>query len=158
MIAMGMFLRATRIHRICWAGRQARITCGAGWCPALGKKAFMIRMLMMLALLATVGCSISTSSESSADSSQSSTRSSASISRSSPGGKAMYREDVRTYTAASVKSQGPVDAFEKQLGELARRSGVTNWEDDETTYVGIGEGLRDAIADPVQVSRYATHF
>src|SRR5437016_7176008 len=86
------------------------------------------------------------------DSSKSSTRSSASISRSSPGGKASYREDVRTYTAANVKSQGPVDAFEKQLGELARRNGVTNREDDETTYVGIGEGLGDAIADPVQVS------
>ena len=120
----------------------------------------MMRLLMVLVLvlLVSAGCSISTSSESAADSSKSSTRSADSSSRSSPGGKSSYREDVRTYTAANVKSQGAVVAFEKQLGELARRNGVTNWEDDEITYVGIGEGLREASADPVQVSRYATHF
>ena len=130
---------------------------------ALRKKASMgsfgsvaVQAPLLLALLGLVGCSVSTSSESSAESS----KSSASISRSSAsaGRKASYREDVRTYTAAYVRSSGPFDVFEKQLGELARQYGVTNWEDDEATYVGIGEGLGEASVGQAQLATYTTHL
>lgn len=114
------------------------------------------RVLVILALLPLAGCSFSTSSKSasdSSDSSESSSRSSTSKERQS-----RYREDIRGYTAAYVKSGGPFDAFEKTLGELARRHGVTNWEDDQTTYVGFGEGLGDAGVDEIQLVTYKTRL
>jgi hypothetical protein len=116
--------------------------------------------LLVLALLVTTGCSLSAGpsvrnmSESSSDSSNSS----ASSSRSSGGGKSAYRDDVRSYTAAHLKSGGSLEAFEKKLGEVARRHGVTDWEDDQTTYIGIGEGLSASMASAVQLATYKTHF
>lgn len=114
------------------------------------------RVLVILALLPAAGCSFSTSSNSasdSSDSSESSSRSSTSKERHS-----RYREDIRAYTAAYVKSGGPFDAFEKKLGDLARRHGVTNWEDDQPTYVGIGEGLGDAGVGEIQLVTYKTRL
>lgn len=120
-------------------------------------------ILLIPALLVLTGCSVSTSSQSASDafaSSESSSRSSVSSSRSSSGGErqSRYREDVRSYTAASVRSGARLDAFAKQLGELARSHGLTNWEDDETTYVGIGEGLGDAAVGTAQLETYKTSF
>ncbi len=57
-----------------------------------------------------------------------------------------------------MKSGGPLDAFEKKLGALARGYDVTNWEDDPTTYVGIGEGLGAAGVGEVQFGTYTAHF
>ena len=114
------------------------------------------RTLIIPALLILAGCSLSTSSRSlsdSSDSSESSSRSSTSKER-----RSRYREDVRSYTATYVKSGGPFDAFEKELGELARRHGVTNWEDDQTTYVGLGEGLGDAAVREAQLETYKAIF
>jgi len=121
------------------------------------------RILLIPLLFAVVGCSVSTSSESSSDafaSSESSSHSSASSSRSSTGKErdSRYREDVRSYTAAYVKSGGQFDAFEKELGLLARRHGLTNWEDEQTTYVGIGEGLGDAAVGADLLETYKTRF
>ena len=113
--------------------------------------------LLVVALLVTTGCSLSASSESFGASSDSS-NSSASSSRSSGGRKSAYRDDVRSYTAAYVKSGGSLEAFEKKLGEVARRHGVTNWEDDRTTYVGIGEGLGASMASEGQLATYKAHF
>lgn len=96
----------------------------------------------------------------SSQSSENSSRSSGSSSRSSTRSaqKESYREDVRRYTAAHVKSGGAIDTFEKKLGELARRYGVTNWEDDQTTYLGIGEGLGDAGVGAIQLATYKTQL
>ncbi len=114
------------------------------------------RFLVILALLLSAGCALSTSSRSvsdSSDSSESSSRSSTSKER-----QGRYREDVRTYTAVYLKSGGHVDAFEKQLGELARRYGVTDWESDEATYVGMGEGFSDAGVGPTELETYKIQF
>ena len=112
------------------------------------------RILLVTALLVLVGCSLSTSSRSasdSSDSSESSSRSSTSKERQS-----RYREDVRSYTAAYVRSGGELDAFERELGDLARSHGLTNWEDDQTTYVGVGEGLGDAAVGEAELETYKT--
>src|SRR2546428_14118618 len=112
------------------------------------------RILLIPAFLVLVGCSLSTSSRSSSDSSdssESSSRSSTSEERQS-----RYREDVRSYTAAYVRSGGQLDAFEKELGELARRHGLTNWEDDQTTYVGVGAGLGAAAVGEAPLETYTT--
>lgn len=121
------------------------------------------RILLIPALLVVVGCSLSTSSQSSSDafaSSENSSRSSASSSRSSTSSErhSRYREDVRSYTAAYVRSGGQFDAFEKELSQLALRHGLTNWEDDQTTYVGIGEGLGDAAVGEALLETYKTRF
>jgi len=115
---------------------------------------FFPRILLIGALLVLVGCSFSTSSRMTSDfldSSESSSRSSTSKERHS-----RYREDVRSYTAAYVRSGGGFDAFTKELGELARRHGLTNWEDDQTTYVGVGEGLGDAAVGEAELETYKT--
>lgn len=118
---------------------------------------------LLFVLCVAAGCSLSTSAEMGSDSSRSSetsSRSSESSSRSSTSEKkaSRYREDVRSYTAAYIKAGGPVEAFEKKLGELARRYGVTNWEDDPATYAGIGEGLADAGVGRVDLVAYTSQL
>src|SRR5215475_11761986 len=117
--------------------------------------------VLLLAVVAlSAGCSFSdssgASSESSAHSSDSSAHSSDSSSRSSsPDNKeSAYRDDVRDYTEAYVKSGGQFDAFQKRLGELARKYDVTNWEDSLATYEGVGAGLGRAKVRQSQVDAY----
>jgi hypothetical protein len=72
--------------------------------------------------------------------------------------KEHYLQDVRSYTAANVREGVPLETFQKELGELARAHGLTHWEDDETTYLGIGEGLSDAAVGTAQLEMYKTSF
>jgi len=113
--------------------------------------------LAVLALFASA-CSFSKSSESSSDSSAASSRS---LSSSSPDGKSKneqaYRQDVGDYTASWARSKGdPGDGaeFQKGLARIAERHGVTNWEADRATYLGIGQGLRSAGVAPDDVSAF----
>jgi len=113
----------------------------------------LLVLLVALVVVSSAGCSFSASSESS---SESSARSSESSSRSSsPESKeATYRDDVRDYTEAYVKSGGQFDAFQRRIGELARRYDITNWEDTLATYEGVGAGLGRAKVNQVQVDAY----
>ena len=101
-------------------------------------------VLVGTAVLLLVGCSISESVKSSFESSAASSGSSSSSSGSSSADRASYRSDVRDYTSAYVKSGAPIDNFDHGLQNVAERHHVTNWENDQDTYVGIGEGLRAA--------------
>lgn len=108
-----------------------------------------------LVLLAT-GCSISTSSSSPFEwSSDSSASSSGSSSRDR---SAEYRNDVRDYTAAYVQSGGDFDAFTRGLTNVAAKHGVSNWESDTNTYVGIGQGLKKAGVTPMQLDVWKTNL
>jgi hypothetical protein len=91
-------------------------------------------LLLLAIVLVPLGCSFSASSKSPSDSSASSSGSS------SPGDTA-YFDDVRSATEAYAKSGGPFDAYQKQLGDLAKQRGVTNWEENLGAYAAIGEGL-----------------
>src|SRR5207245_9129799 len=87
---------------------------------------FSSRILLIGALLVLVGCSLSTSSRMVSDvldSSESSSRSRTSKERHS-----RYREDVRSYTAAYVRSGGGFDAVTKEPGQLAGGQGHTHAE------------------------------
>lgn len=106
------------------------------------------------------GCSFSTSSASISDSiTQSSTSVSDSISSSSPDGSSKseqaYREDVRDYTVAATRTGRDVTSFETGLAQVAEQHGITNWEADAATYVGIGEGLKRAGLSPAAVDGWA---
>jgi hypothetical protein len=57
-----------------------------------------------------------------------------------------------------VKSGGQFDAFTRGLGDLAKKHGITNWEDNEATYVGIGKGLGVAKVTQMQVDTYKTNL
>ena len=102
-----------------------------------------------------VGCSFSDSSESISKSVSSPFTSS---SRSSGGSDQSYRDDVRDYTAAYVKSGGDFDAFQKQIAKLAAKHGITDWELDTNTFVGIGEGLKKAGATPTELAAWKTNL
>ncbi len=124
----------------------------------------LLGFLVALAALGPLGCSISTSlsdsSESGSDSSGSLSDSSGSSSgSSSPESKeAAYRDDVRDYTAAYVKSGGRIADFDKTLGQLARSRGITNWEENMATYEGIGRGLGKAGVNGAELDSYVQNL
>ena len=122
----------------------------------LGAMNTMLALFLTVVVASSVGCSFSASSESSAGSSESSSHSSESSSKSSsPESKeAAYRDDLRDYTEGYVKSGGQFDAFQKRIGELARKYDITNWEDSMATYEGVGAGLGRAKVNQVQVDAY----
>src|SRR5687768_12906392 len=96
-----------------------------------------LHAVLVLVMLMPLGCASSDSSASSAKSSGSSADSSGSSSRSSSpaDAKATYRDELRTYTAGYAKAGGQVDdAYQKELGDIARRYGISDWENSETTF------------------------
>ena len=110
-----------------------------------------------LILLAPLGCSLSKSSSDSSESSSASSRSSSASS--SPASKeALYKDDVRDYTAAYVKSGGRIADFTQKVGGLATARGITNWEENMATYEGVGEGLGKAEASGVELDTYVTNL
>jgi hypothetical protein len=117
----------------------------------------LLSLFAGLILLAPLGCSLS---KSSSDSSESASDSSASSSASSsPASKeSLYRDDVRDYTAAYVKSGGRIADFNQKVGELAKARGITNWEENVATYDGIGQGLAKAGASGVELDTYVTNL
>lgn len=115
-------------------------------------------VLAAAALTLASACSFSASSKSISDSisgssesiSDSSTSSSPSDEKKTSDSEALYREDVRTFTAAWVRDGGDPASFQRGLGSIARRHGISDWEAVATTWTGIGEGLRSAAATTQQ--------
>lgn len=110
-------------------------------------------------VLGTAGCSISESISKSVSSPfEWSSASSASSSGSSPNRSEAYRNDVRDYTQAYVKSGGDFDTFTRGLSNIASKHGVSNWESDDNTYVGIGQGLKKAGVTAMQLEVWKTNL
>jgi hypothetical protein len=105
---------------------------------------------VLLVLSTAIGCSFSDSSGSISKSISSPFQSSSS---SSPGAEA-YQNDVADYTHAYIISGGQFDTFWKGLASVAERHGVTNYEADDPTYVGIGQGLAKSKFTQVQVETF----
>jgi len=104
------------------------------------------RVALALLPLALSGCPASNSAQSPSESVQGSVASvvssAASSGSSSPGAaERAYRADVSEYTATYLHSSGDVRRFTAGLARLAERRGITDWEQNEATYVGVGEGL-----------------
>ena len=111
-----------------------------------------------LAIL-VAGCSISESISKSVSSPfEWSSDSIASSSGSSSRTRANYVSDVRDYTQAYVKSGGDFDSFTRGLSDIAAKHGVSNWESDNDTYIGIGQGLRKAGATSMQLEVWKTNL
>lgn len=108
-------------------------------------KPFLFPALVVISL--AQGCSFSASSESSSDSSASSSESSASIlsspSSSSSENKKEYQLQIMNYTSAYItSSEFDRAVYTRGISEIATGHGITNWEDDEATLIGIGRGLK----------------
>ena len=110
-----------------------------------------------IVLCFSAGCGVFKSSttqasvESSSDSSAASSRSSSSPFRwssdsSSPSDASSlaYQRDVTDYTAKVAASEGDVQSFQRDLSAIAEGHGVTDWEQDDSTYLAIGRGLAKA--------------
>lgn len=105
--------------------------------------------------LAMIGCSISNSIS---DSISSPFKWSSESLSSSGGGKEAYQGDVRDYTEAYVRSSSDFEGFTKGLASLAAKHGISNWEADEGTYTGIGQGLAKAQVKQTQLEVYKTNL
>lgn len=116
-----------------------------------GKVGRSIVWLAAFGIVGLAGCgSLSDSSKSS--SKIISSPSTSSSRSSSP--ETAYREDVRDYTAAHVKSGGGTADLRAEIGKLAEKHGISDWESNEATYRGIGEGLDKAGYGQVEVDAF----
>ena len=107
--------------------------------------------------IAITGCSLSYSSGSISDSTSSIVSSPSSIS----GKSKKYQNEVADYTMAYVKSSQPgadYTSFLKGLSDIAAKEGVTNWDQDSLTYMGIGKGLKKADVEGVAYETYKKNF
>ena len=103
------------------------------------------------------GCSISYSSKSISDSTSSIVSSPSSVS----GKSKKYQNEIADYTMAYVKSSQPgagYDTFLKGISDIAAKEGVTNWDQDSLTYMGIGKGLKKANIEGVAYETYKKNF
>ena len=103
-----------------------------------------------LCFVHVTGCSISKSVESSSEIISSPIKSS---SKSSSPDDA-YRDDVRDFTAAYLKSGGDASTLEEEVAEVAEKRGISDWEQSESTYVGMGAGLAKAGLNQAELDAY----
>jgi hypothetical protein len=112
-------------------------------------------LLFAASLVGVSACSLSYSSKSISDSISSPFKSS---SDSSGDSHAAYQADVRDYTAAYIRSGGDYDTFERKIGSVAAKHGITDWELDTGTYVAIGQGLRKGGLKPIELAAWKTNL
>ena len=115
-------------------------------------------LLSALCLCGATGCfkssTLQASSESSSDSSSSFSKSSSPDSKSDT---LAYERDVRDTTARHAAAGIPdVRALEREVAAVAATYGVTDWEQDAHTYVGIGRGLAKAGVSEPELDRFTT--
>lgn len=121
-------------------------------------KQTILTLTVVASLLTLQGCSFSASSKSSSTSSQSLT-SSGSSSDSQTNKK--YTQEVADYTTAYVKSStanSDYNSFAKGISDIAAKAGISNWEQESSTYVAIGQGLKRAGATGAAYDTYKSNF
>lgn len=112
------------------------------------KNAFLL--LILPAILLLNACSESSwSLNSSSDSSTSISKASASpfvsSSESSRTPKEKYQSDLSDYAKEyALSSSTTPEAFRSKVGQIAQKYGILNWENDNDSYLVIGQGFRKA--------------
>lgn len=109
--------------------------------------------LLCAAMAAVVGCSFSDSSASISDS-ISSPSDMISSSSSDDAADTAYRDDITDHTRTVVAAGGSAHDITGDLGAVAARHGITDWEAVDSTYVGIGRGLALAGVDSKSLAAY----
>ena len=118
-----------------------------------------LTVLSIVTVLAmyVAGCSFSASSKGSSNSSGSISDIVSSPFASSSGSSSpedQYREEVKDFTASYLKSGGDASKLEQEVGKIAEKRGISDWENDEATYVGIGKGLHKAGLNQAELDGY----
>ncbi|MBL4903544.1 MAG: putative lipoprotein [Desulfocapsa sp.] len=116
------------------------------------KKQYKYILSIVCFSLLQAGCSISYSLEKSSDSVSASLDSITSISTSSSGGEdekvsatsTVYEEDVAAATVLYVGRNKTTDEYQRQVTNIAKNHGISNWEQEQSTFLGMGKGLRRA--------------
>ena len=116
------------------------------------KKQYKYIISLACVFLLQAGCSISYSLEDSSDSVSASLDSITSISTSSSGGEeetvnatgTIYEEDVAAVTVLYVSREKTTDDYQRQVTNIAKNHGISDWEQEQSTYIGMGKGLRRA--------------
>ena len=116
----------------------------------------IIPFIVLVLATYTVGCSFSASSKGSSNSSGSISDSLSSPFKSSSGSSSpeSYSDEVKDFTASYIKSGGDAAKLEQEVGKIADKRGVSDWENDEDTYVGIGKGLHKAGLKQAELDGY----
>jgi hypothetical protein len=110
-------------------------------------------------LLSILGCAAGSSLSESSNSISTSFESSSNSSKSSSEErKEAYQGDIRHYTEVYTRSNNDVAGFAKGLSSIGAKHGTINWEADNSTYVGIGEGLAKAKIPQRQVDVYMAYL
>ncbi len=65
-----------------------------------------------------------------------------------------YRAEVRDFTKSHVKAGGTAQSLRGELGRIAAKHGISNWEVNEATYVGIGQGLNRADYNKTEMEAF----
>ena len=103
----------------------------------------ILAAIAILTASAAAGCSLSESSKSISKIVSSPFKSlSKSSSSSSP--EQAYENDVSDYAAAYIKSGGDTSMLKAGISGVAGKRGITDWENDSSTYKGLGAGLKRA--------------
>jgi len=121
-------------------------------------KSNILLFTILSSVLAIQGCSFSTSSKSASDSSGSLTSSGSSSDSQS---NKKYTQEVSDYTMAYVKSSvanADYNSFAKGISDIASKAGISNWEQESSTYVAIGQGLKRAGTTGVTFDTYKSNF
>lgn len=69
-----------------------------------------------------------------------------------------YLFDVKIFTAAFVRSNGSEVEFQRDLSGIAQKHGLTYWEKEPSTYLGIGSGLRMAGLQKDELNLFLDSF
>ena len=69
-----------------------------------------------------------------------------------------YKHEVRDFTAAHVQQGGTADVLLREVGKIAQRHGVSNWENSEATYRAIGAGLAKVEKNQAEVDAYKANL
>jgi hypothetical protein len=112
----------------------------------------------LMFIFALTGCAGSLVSESSDSISGSFGSSSKSSTSSSGERKEAYLGDVRHFTEVYTRSYSDIVGFTRGLSSISEKHGTTNWEADNTTYVGIGQGLAKAGLPEQQVDSFLSRL
>jgi len=106
----------------------------------LNRPCVLPAILVLVSLLAMTGCLKSSTSQASSESSSASSSSSSA----SSSGPSAYVRDVRETTRQWLLSGGEIEELHLEISRIAGKRGVSDWEHDQQTYLGIGRGLKIA--------------
>jgi hypothetical protein len=68
-------------------------------------------------------------------------------------------EDTEGYTTAWLESGGGSrESFQRGLGEIVARYGISDWQTNDSTWVGVARGMAAAKLSEREIARYAQNW